>query len=100
MLNHFREAELPRLLSGLIGVLGLAGLAGPVACSPSGEPILVDVPATTTPSTTVSTLEVVEPSTTSAVTEAPIELPPVVVYDTDMGADVDDVLALAMLHVY
>ncbi len=37
---------------------------------------------------------------TTTTTEPPPPRPPLVIYDTDMGPDIDDVLALAMLHTY
>ncbi len=84
------------------------------ACGQAQEPTLL---AATTSSTNGGTIlvedgplepmasglaggEEVEPITTTTAEAEPVDTRPLVIYDTDMGPDVDDVLALAMLHAY
>ncbi len=119
VLNSHRETPLPpppgRVVIGFLLVLALAFLAG---CSTTDEPTLnaaaeqdemltaADTESTTT---TAGAMVVEVPSdnapddpANSTTTSAPpaTSAPPLVVFDTDLGADVDDVLALAMLHAY
>lgn len=79
------------------------------ACGAGGDPVLVQqlptsssttsttAPAIAVSKTTVAPLDVAGFSTS---TTEPVDPRPIIIYDTDMGPDVDDVLALAMLHNY
>ncbi len=76
------------------------------ACGAGGDPVLVQqiptsstttAPAVAVSKTTIAPLDMAGFSTS---TTEPVDPRPIVIYDTDMGPDVDDVLALAVLHNY
>lgn len=77
------------------------------ATSAAGTLVVEDGPVEPMTSGMASNPDDVEPETTTTTTTTttteppkPVDTRPLVVYDTDMGPDVDDVLALAMLHAY
>jgi inosine-uridine nucleoside N-ribohydrolase len=83
------------LLAVLVLVAGCRASEGPVVVAAPKPPVtstlVLEVQTTTTTTTTA-------PTTTT--TTEPVPETPLVVFDSDMGPDVDDVVALAVLHTY
>ncbi len=107
--RRWKSAAVP--LKGLMAFVLLGFLLA--ACGTGGDPVLVQQSptsassSTTTTTTTIETIAVVETTLPSLdvggfapVSTVPVDTRPIVIYDTDMGPDVDDVLALAILHNY
>ncbi len=106
-----RFAPTRRWKNAALNVTGLiCGVALMAACGTGGDPVLVQQPPTTSITSTTAPVESLSVAKTTlpaldvdgfapSSTE-PVDTRPIVIYDTDMGPDVDDVLALAMLHNY